>query len=133
MNVLVVEDDVSSRTGLVTLLQGVGHTVCSAWTCSGAIKMLISEKPDIVLLDIFLGAMEMSGLDIARLMREDPEWQKIPIIVTSAMPAEEIRVRASTYAFEGLRCFMMEKPLDADKLLEAIEKMMISTLLRPPV
>ncbi len=123
MYVLIVEDERAYRAALQRVLERAGHTVCCAWTCAGAIRMLISEKPDIVLLDIHLGDLEMSGLDVARLMREDPTWKKIPIIVTSGLPVEEIRVRASTYAFEGLRTFMMEKPLDSAALLAAMKKM----------
>jgi DNA-binding response OmpR family regulator len=123
MNVLLVEDDASVRAVLQRVLTVAGHTVCMAWTFAGALRLLVSESPDIVLLDIHLGDMEMSGFDIARMMRADPAWKKIPIIVTSGLPAEEIRVRASTYAFEGLRCIMMDKPIEIEKLLAAIDKM----------
>ena len=123
MYVLVVEDEEPNRTAMERLLTKAGHTVCMAWTCAGAIRLLVSEKTDIVLLDIHLGEHQMSGLDIARMMRSDPTWRNIPIIVTSGLPIEEIRERASTYAFQGLRCYMMEKPIDVANLLEIMDKM----------
>ncbi len=123
MNVLIVEDDPAVRHALADVLRAEGYGVCMASTCSGALRLLATEYPALVLLDIDLGEMELSGLDVARFMRNDPAWKKIPIIITSGLPAEEIRTRATTYAFDGLRCAMVEKPVDLGILISTIRTM----------
>lgn len=122
MKILIVEDEPDTRQILMDFLQQTGHVVCSTSTCAGAARLLAGESPDLVLLDIDLGEMELSGFDVARLMRNDPHWKQIPIVVTSGMPPEEIRTRASENAFEGLHCIMLGKPPDLDALLDIIRR-----------
>lgn len=122
MKILIVEDEPDTRQALTALLQQSGHVVSSTSTCAGAVRLLAGESPELVLLDIDLGEMELSGIDVARLMRNDHVWRQIPIIVTSGMPAKEIFKRASENAFEGLHCIMLGKPIDPDVLLDRIRR-----------
>jgi CheY-like chemotaxis protein len=122
MKILIVEDEPAARQLLTTFLEEEGHAVCCTSTCAGAARLLAGESPELVLLDIDLGEMELSGLDVARLMKNDPDWSQIPIVVTSAMPSAEIRSRASENVFEGLHCIMLGKPIDLDKLLDLIHR-----------
>ena len=123
--VLVVEDDRPTRDALSIFLASEGYDVCLAWSASGAIQQLTIEKPDLVLLDVELGDEDLSGIDIARLMAGDERWRRIPVIVTSGLPAAEVRARArSAYAFEGLRTMMMPKPLDLGALASEIARML---------
>ncbi len=124
--ILIVEDEAAARNALSTLLMSVGYEVCLAWSATGALKALTIEKPDLVLLDIDLGELELSGIDIARLMAEDDRWKSIPVIVTSALPSEDVRRRARSNAFEGLRTLMMPKPLDMDNLTDQVARMLAS-------
>lgn len=54
MRILVVEDDDGFRTGLVTLLERLGHSACWAATGESGVFAALNEKPDLVLLDIGL-------------------------------------------------------------------------------
>ena len=124
MKVLIVEDELSNREALRTLLESEGFAVCMASTCSGALRQLTMEKPDIVLLDIDLGE-ELNGIDVARVMGSDAHWRNIPIIVTSAIPAEAIRAKArAADAFAGLRALMVTKPIEAAVLLHEMRNML---------
>ena len=53
-------------------------------------------------------------------MRDDHEWRTIPIIITSGVPADEVRQRARTNAFDGLRMTFVSKPINLDVLLREI-------------
>jgi CheY-like chemotaxis protein len=123
---LVVEDEVATREALGAMLRAEGYDVCFAWSAAGAVKALTIEKPDLVLLDVDLGEEELSGIDVARLMSGDERWRRIPVIVTSGLPSEEIRARARTNAFEGLRTIMLPKPIDLGALAEEIGRMLAS-------
>lgn len=51
-------------------------------------SMIAEERPDLVLLDVMMP--DISGLEVLRFMRRDPELASIPVIVISAksMPAD---------------------------------------------
>lgn len=124
--VLVVEDDESQRRALSAFLAGEGLRVCSASSGAGAVRMLTSECPDIVLLDVDLGEDAVDGTTIAAMMSRDPEWCKIPVIITSGLDPAEIRKRASgEYAFAGVqKSIIMNKPVDLALLLENVRRML---------
>jgi len=122
MRILIVEDDPSTRQALATFLRGCGHDVSSTSTCAGAVRLLAGESPELVLLDIDPGEMELSGIDVARLMRNDDKWKEIPIIITSAMPPEDVRSKARENAFEGLHHIMLGKPIGLDSLVDLIRR-----------
>lgn len=54
LRILIVEDDAPTRTALVQLLRGSGHTVWSAVDAMGAIMLLRQHRPDRMLLDLML-------------------------------------------------------------------------------
>jgi two-component system KDP operon response regulator KdpE len=87
--VLVVDDEPPIRRFLRTSLGAVGHHVVTAEDAAGALAMLRSEKPDVVILD--LGLPDRSGLDvITEIRRQSP----VPIIVLSARSDERAKVAA---------------------------------------
>jgi CheY-like chemotaxis protein len=82
--------------------------------------MMSSEKPDVIILDIMMP--EISGLDILRQMRRDPQLAGIPVVVVSArsMPADikdGMEAGASTY---------LTKPVGFLELREAVERALVS-------
>jgi CheY-like chemotaxis protein len=72
-----------------------------------------AEKPDLVILDVFLGGEDSLGL-IAQ-MKQAPEFAEIPIIVTSGMELSE-RCKAA-----GCDAFLL-KPFTPDQLSAAIDE-----------
>jgi len=80
--------------------------------------MMTADKPDVVLLDIMMP--EISGLDILRQMRRDPNLANIPVIMVTAksMPADiknGMEAGASTY---------LTKPVGFMELKEAVERIL---------
>ena len=66
-HVLVIEDDATIRSALIRALGEHGHAVSSASTGSQGLQLILSEQPDIVVLD--LGLPDMDGIDVCRQMR----------------------------------------------------------------
>ena len=125
MRILVVEDDEAARAALLRLLKDCGHKVIGAWDVTSAIRQIAMEaavRPQLVLLDVHLGRKETDGIDLARLMRDDDEWRQIPIIITSGIPSDEVRQRARTNAFDGLRMTFVSKPIAIEELLREIDR-----------
>jgi CheY-like chemotaxis protein len=125
MRILVVEDSEHARAALLRILKDAGHVAIGAWDVPSALRQLAMEsvaRPELLLLDINFGDREVDGIDLARLMRDDAEWRRIPVIITSGMPPDEVRQRARTNAFEGLRMTFVSKPIEVGELLSEIDK-----------
>jgi len=87
--VLVVDDEPPILRFLRTSLGAVGHRVITAEDAAGALAMIATEKPDVVVLD--LGLPDRSGFDV---ITETRKHSPVPIIVLSARADERSKVEA---------------------------------------
>jgi DNA-binding response OmpR family regulator len=88
MKILVVEDDVRTRKGLVEILAQEGYDTCTAANGRDALSAFTKEKPDAVCLDIMMP--DLSGYDVCREIRRTNGT--IPIIFISAKSEEVDKV-----------------------------------------
>lgn len=114
--VLIIEDEADAADLFAEMMRVSGFRVLKTSASAPAITLMTDEKPDIVLLDIMMP--DVSGLDILRQMRADPELTNIPVVVVSAksMPADiknGMEAGASTY---------LTKPVGFLELKEAVER-----------
>ena len=114
--VLIIEDEADAADLFAEMMRVSGFRVLKTSSSTPAISMMTAEKPDIVLLDIMMP--DISGLDILRQMRADPNLADIPVVVVSAkgMPADiknGMEAGASTY---------LTKPVGFLELKEAVER-----------
>jgi len=115
-SVLVVEDDPLSRELLADWLEAQGYACYAAATLGAAREIVISRKPDLVLLDVNLGPED--GLELAHWLRAEPSFAGIPVIVVTAhaMVAEKERIERS-----GCSAFV-SKPVDFGLLKSCMER-----------
>ena len=114
--VLIIEDEEDAAELFAEMMRVSGFRVIKTSKSVPAIAMMNTEKPDVVLLDIMMP--EISGLDILRQMRRDPNLANIPVIVVTAkgMPADiknGMEAGASTY---------LTKPVGFRELKEAVDR-----------
>ena len=90
--VLVVEDNPVNRELLCEWLEMEGYGVTFAEDLDAAFDTLQSQRPDVVLLDIQLGAQD--GAALATWMRQQPAFQNVPVIAVTAhaMAVERQRI-----------------------------------------
>ena len=86
--VLLVEDDPTIRTAVLRALTERGHAVTSAPTAMAGLQAAVTDRPDVVLLD--LGLPDLDGREVLRMVRA---VSAVPIIVVTARGAEEEIVR----------------------------------------
>jgi PAS domain S-box-containing protein len=79
--VLNVNDDEANRYMVTRILEQAGYTVAEAVDGREAL-LLARRKPQIVILDVKLP--DISGLEVCRRLKADPELRKIPVLQTSA-------------------------------------------------
>jgi DNA-binding response OmpR family regulator len=87
MKILLIEDDKFLRTVLEKKLSSEGFEVVSAVDGDEALEKIISDKPDIILLDIILP--KKSGFLVLDNIKKDPEFKKIPVLIISNLGQEE--------------------------------------------
>jgi len=116
--VLIIEDEEDAAELFAEMMRVSGFRVLKTSKSAPAIAMMTSDKPDVVLLDIMMP--EISGLDILRQMRRDPNLANIPVVMVTAksMPADiknGMEAGASTY---------LTKPVGFMELKEAVERIL---------
>jgi two-component system, OmpR family, response regulator MtrA len=81
-NILVAEDDSDLRLLVSLKLESAGHQVVSVEDGSAAARHCRSMRPDLVILDLMMPGM--SGLEVCRFIRADPELTATPVILLTA-------------------------------------------------
>jgi len=87
MKVLLIEDDKFLRTVLEKKLLNENIEVFSAVDGEEALEKLVSNKPDLILLDIILP--KRSGFSILEEINKDPDLKQIPVLIISNLGQEE--------------------------------------------
>jgi DNA-binding NtrC family response regulator len=114
-NILVVDDELGIRDLLWEILNDEGHTVEVAENAAQARAARLRERPDLVLLDIW-----MPDTDGVTLLKE---WSvsgtlTMPVIMMSGHATIDTAVAATKI---GAHAFL-EKPITLQKLLKAVEQ-----------
>ena len=110
MKTLVVEDDVSMRNMLLSLLELRGHDAQACGDAEAALGVYGSTSFDLVILDRFLPGMD--GLELCEQMRSTPQGEKSVIFVfTSAQKPEDLHAALASGADD-----YMTKPLNVNLL-----------------
>ena len=66
-----------------------GFAISFTRTGAGAIKSIEEHAPDVVLLEIDLS--DMDGIDVVKIIRDNPKRVRMPIIAISAFPYMKAR------------------------------------------
>src|SRR2546423_15126667 len=80
--ILVADDEPTILAALEFLLQRNGFAVRLARTGEEAWRLVESESPDLVLLDVMMAVR--SGYEVCRRIRERAEWNHIKVVMLSA-------------------------------------------------
>jgi CheY-like chemotaxis protein len=112
--ILLVEDNVVNSEMLTRRLQRQGYTVCCAFDGATGVAMALSEMPDLILMDVALGAMD--GWEATLLIKANPATTAIPIIALTAHALASDRDRSVQVGCSGFDT----KPVDMQRLLGKI-------------
>jgi CheY-like chemotaxis protein len=87
--ILIVEDNEISRQIYKNNLLLEGFSVFESGDGVEALRILKENIPDLILLDLYMEKMD--GYTVLSLLKNNPDWEKIPVIVFSATDASEVR------------------------------------------
>jgi two-component system KDP operon response regulator KdpE len=109
--VLLVDDEVSIQRALTPLLRSRGYEVAVAGTGEDALRLVGSQPPDVIVLD--LGLPDVDGVDLCRRIRLE---SAVPIIILTARGSEPDKVAALDIGADDY----VTKPFGPEELLARI-------------
>jgi len=89
--ILVVDDIAINLELQKAYLTAAGYEVIEAKSGQEALQKVRDEKPDLILLDVMMP--KMSGYEVCKILKNDPETQFIPIIMVTALTSVEDKIR----------------------------------------
>ena len=113
--VIVVEDEPDAAELFAEMMRVSGFRVLKTYSSTPAISMIAKENPDVVILDIMMP--DVSGLEVLRFMRREPQFANTPVIVVSArsMPSdikEGLEAGATLYLTKPVGYLDLKKAVD---------------------
>ncbi|MCS0496659.1 response regulator [Ancylobacter mangrovi] len=114
--VLIVEDNELNMKLFNDLLEAHGYVTIGTRNGRDVMDLARHHRPDLILMDIQLP--EVSGLDVTRALKADPELKAIPVIAVTAfaMKGDEERIR------EGGCEAYLSKPISVGRFLETVRQ-----------
>ena len=123
MRVLVVDDSSTVVAVLGRMLRQNGYLVLEAGDAESGIDIAVSERPDLVFLDIVLPGM--SGFAALRHLRRQEETREIPIIMMSGNQQATEQFYAQRIGADDF----MKKPFSRSEVFARIERLLDVSLL----
>jgi hemerythrin-like metal-binding protein len=119
LKVLVVDDNQNFCQVMRTILEGVGvRDIRVASDLEGARAALLGKSVDVLVTDWHVGPE--NGLDLVRWLRQQPELEKLPVLMLSGHE----RVSNREVALSAGADDFMEKPISARGLLICMARLM---------
>ncbi len=114
--ILIVEDNELNMKLFNDLLQAHGYETLQTKDGREALTLARDNKPDLILMDIQLP--EISGLEITKMLKADPDLKAIPVIAVTAfaMKGDEEKIREG--GCEGY----IAKPISVANFLQTVAK-----------
>ncbi len=115
--ILVVDDDLRNLLALTPFLEGWGLEITAAGDAQETRETLGGEdKFELILMDIMLP--DSDGFDIITWIRQQPNFQHLPIICLTAKIAPQIRQECTEHGANEL----LEKPVDPAVLIDTLRR-----------
>ncbi|MHA4870585.1 EAL domain-containing protein [Duganella sp. PWIR1] len=115
--ILIVDDHVLNREFLMTLLSYGGHRLLEASNGAEGLKMVLAEKPDLVISDILMPNMD--GYEFVTRLHENAATADVPVIFYTATYRE--REALSVAQSCGVR-WVLPKPSDPEVILQTVRE-----------
>jgi two-component system, cell cycle response regulator DivK len=114
--VLIVEDNELNMKLFHDLLEAHGYDIIGTRNGIEALDLARRHRPDLILMDIQLP--EVSGLEVTKWLKDDPELRSIPVVAVTAfaMKGDEERIRQG-----GCEAYL-SKPISVAKFIDTVRQ-----------
>lgn len=114
--ILIIDDSTYIVDGLVALLKRKGFTPLAAHGGDEAISLLMTTRPDLILLDIMMEPMD--GWETLDTIKANPATRDIPVLMFSAKRITPEEAEEHSIKIEDF----VSKPVNPSQLLDAINR-----------
>ena len=114
--ILIVDDNADTRLVLSARLKANHYHTVFAADALQAMSVALKERPDAILLD--LGLPGGNGLLVLERLKANTSLGRIPVIIVTAEDPQVAEARA----IEGGAVAFLQKPVDQDKLMAAVQQ-----------
>jgi signal transduction histidine kinase len=111
--VLVIDEDAAVRDRLQKALNGNGYHVINAESAASGLGQVLSEKPDVIILDMLL--KETDGWDVLSELKQNPLTQNIPVILMSIIEDQNMGFVLGALNY-------LPKPVDQRRLFSMVSR-----------
>ncbi|WP_376792104.1 GAF domain-containing protein [Thermoflexus sp.] len=118
--IVIVDDDVGTRSLLQDTLQGQGFEVTTFGNAAEALRWIEEHHPGLVLLD--LKPAGMSGLDALARLKANPRTADIPVVMMTASATDPMGKRRQALAMGAADFFL--KPFPLEEFVAAIRRLL---------
>jgi two-component system cell cycle response regulator DivK len=116
--ILLVEDNEKNRKLAHDVLVHQGYRVADAESAEEALRLVRTEPPSLVLMDIHLPGMD--GIAALRELRADPATRGIPVMAVTASAMTHDRAKIMAAGFDGYQ----SKPISVKPFLAAVRELL---------
>ena len=110
--ILIVDDEEPVRQLVSAVLTDGGHRTLQAIHGAQALEIIGKERPDLVLSDVMMPVL--SGAELCRRLKANPDTQSIPVILMSS---------AGGQSAHGAGCdAFLDKPFDLENLESLVSR-----------
>lgn len=113
--ILHVDDHEASRYATARVLRKASYNVTEAASGAEALRRVADDRPDLVLLDVNLP--DISGFEVCRRIKADPDTTRIPVVHISASSVESAQ---QAYGLEGGADNYLTEPVEPELLLATV-------------
>ena len=114
LHILVVDDEEAMTLQLSVRLKEKGYDVTSFNDPKAALDFLKENKPDLILLDLFMP--DVDGYEVLQRIRSNKRTQDIPVIMLTANLGQAVKIKALNMGLDDF----MSKPYDYGELFARI-------------
>jgi two-component system phosphate regulon response regulator PhoB/two-component system alkaline phosphatase synthesis response regulator PhoP/two-component system response regulator VicR len=123
-DILVIDDDRDLVNTVQIVLESRGYHVRTGYNGKEGYARIQEKLPDLIVLDVMM-ATDTEGFDLAYKLRNNPEYQNIPIVMATAFPRKMAEMGPEKFQHilgEGWPVSeFLEKPIDPETLLSTVE------------
>jgi len=117
--ILIVEDSPSEMALISYYLQESGYNVIKATGAKEGLEKALAQKPDVIVTDVVMPGM--SGFELCRHLKKNPETEKVPIVICSSKNQEIDRLWGMRQGADAY----VTKPFTREQLLRAIKSVAV--------
>jgi DNA-binding response OmpR family regulator len=123
--ILIVDDDPDLTKALKATLESKNYIVITASSGSEGMDKINTDKPDLLILDVMMSTSQ-DGFEMARELKKDPQFKKMPILMLTAIKGRtgiDFRSSAGDPNWLPVDSFL-DKPVEPQVLLAEIKRLL---------